>query len=150
MARAEAAWGASDGTRDLALGKVGYREADHHRVYFAFDSAKLSADATQTLDEVVKQVADNPGYLVDLYGFTDPTGDADYNLGLGHRRADAVLRYLIERSPGQLSRYQSVSFGEAIPSSETESMSTAEEQRQVLISVVERIPIEKQDSLSQN
>jgi outer membrane protein OmpA-like peptidoglycan-associated protein len=148
MARAEAAFGAADGNRDLALGKAGFREADHHQVFFKFDSAELSAESQETLSRVAQEIADNPHYLVDLYGYTDPTGDPNYNLTLGHRRADNVLRYLIENTPGQLSRFQSVSFGEMVPASETAANN--EQRRQVVISLVERIPLEQQESLSQN
>jgi peptidoglycan-associated lipoprotein len=149
MARADAAYGAAEGTREMALGKTGFREADHHRVYFAFDSAALSSESTETLAQVAQRIADNPQYLVDLYGFTDATGDENYNLGLGRRRADAVMRYLIEHTPGQLSRFQSVSFGEMVLESEGQAMSDAQQRRQVLISLVERIPVDQQDDLSQ-
>jgi len=150
MARAEAAYGAADGMRDLALGKAGFREAAHHQVYFAFDSAELSAESQEMLSRVAQQIADNPQYLVDVYGYTDPTGDANYNLTLGHRRADAVLRYLIDHTPGQLSRFQSVSFGEMVTPNSSESMSN-DQRRQVFISLVERIPLEaREDALSQH
>ena len=150
MARADAAFGAAEGTRDLALGKAGFREAGHHRVYFAFDSAVLSSESQETLARVAQQIADNSHYLVDLYGFTDATGDENYNLGLGRRRADAVTLYLIEHTPGQLSRFQSVSFGEMVLESEAQAMSDAQQRRQVLISLVERVPVDQRDDLSQN
>jgi outer membrane protein OmpA-like peptidoglycan-associated protein len=150
MARADAAMNTADGMRDLALGKAGFREASHHQVYFAFDSAELSSEAQGTLSQVAQEIADNPHYLVDLYGFTDPTGDANYNLTLGHRRADAVMRYLLENTPGQLSRFQSVSFGEMVPN-DPYAADSNDQRRQVVISLVERIPMDEEpESLSQN
>ena len=150
MARADAAYGAADGMRDLALGQAGFREAAHHQVYFKFDSAELSSESEGTLSQVAQQIADNPHYLVDVYGYTDPTGDPNYNLALGHRRADAVLRYLIDHTPGQLSRFQSVSFGEMVTANSPESAGN-DQRRQVFISLVERIPLDEQEeSLSQN
>jgi outer membrane protein OmpA-like peptidoglycan-associated protein len=150
MARAEAAYGSAEGTRQLALGKVGYREAEHDRIYFAFNSAELSPEAEATLASVAAQIENNPQYLVDLYGFADPTGPPEYNLTLGKLRADAALRYLAANAKGQLSRYQTISFGEGIPERELQGMSTKDEQRQVLISLVERVEVESQDTLSQN
>jgi outer membrane protein OmpA-like peptidoglycan-associated protein len=35
---------------------------------------------------------------VELQGFTDKTGDKDYNLALSRRRAEAVARYLVSQN----------------------------------------------------
>ena len=34
------------------------------------------------------------GYIIEVAGFADPTGDAEKNLALSQRRADTVVKYL--------------------------------------------------------
>ncbi len=38
-----------------------------------------------------------PRYVVEVEGFTDKTGPREYNLALSRRRADAVVRYLVDK-----------------------------------------------------
>jgi OOP family OmpA-OmpF porin len=64
-------------------------------VNFEFDSAKLTADSTATLDGAVKILKRNAKLKVEIAGHTDSQGDADYNQGLSERRAQAVADYLI-------------------------------------------------------
>jgi hypothetical protein len=37
-------------------------------------------------------------YVLEIVGFTDKSGQQDYNLALSQRRADAVLRYLVDHN----------------------------------------------------
>lgn len=126
--------------RDLALGRSDFREASRSRVYFAFNRAEPDDEARSVLDGVVALMRQNPGYVADVYGFTDPSGSQAYNLQLARRRADAVERYLVERMPGQLSRCRSIGFGESVPASEAEAMGRKQERRQVLVLLLERVP----------
>jgi outer membrane protein OmpA-like peptidoglycan-associated protein len=149
LTEAAGASSAAEDARGLALGHAGLKEAQRFRVYFAFDSAKLSDEAHTTLDQAVAQIKSHLGYLVDLYGFADPTGTDAYNFALGERRADAVRRYLLASSPGQLSRYRTISFGEKIPASEAATIGEKEEmRRQVVVSLVERTPLETPSTAS--
>jgi peptidoglycan-associated lipoprotein len=66
-------------------------------VYFAFDSSELDSAARATLQEAVECYRDqaDPGLSLLLTGAADPRGTEEYNLALGHRRADSVKSYLI-------------------------------------------------------
>ena len=65
---------------------------------FAVDEATLDPAARETLDELVPQVEDNPNIeRVVITGHTDSTGDADYNMDLSQRRAQAVRGYFIRQ-----------------------------------------------------
>ncbi|MEZ4647748.1 MAG: OmpA family protein [Candidatus Eisenbacteria bacterium] len=131
----------ADAARALALGNVDYREVERFRVYFDVDSAMLDEDDRETLDQVAERVEQNPGYIVEVYGFADPSGSEEYNYALGARRAETVRRYLGSVSAGQLGRYHSLSFGESVPESEQSTIGTGAEMRQVLLTVVEPIPM---------
>lgn len=131
----------ADSSRYLALGNVDYREAARYHVYFKFNSAELDDEAKASLDAAAHGMDDNPQYLGVIYGFADPRGSDDYNLQLGQRRADAVLRYLAQRSPAQLVRFGAVSFGETPPDVERTTWGDdAKTQRQVLLLLVEKVP----------
>jgi len=138
MQRAESASASATEARDLALGKVGLKETASHTVYFAFDSDRLSGEAKAELDQAAREVQNQPEAIVDIYGFTDKVGPDNYNYDLGQRRAMRVLRYLADRTPGQLSRYAAVSYGEERKTAM--EMENAKERR-VTISILKRIPL---------
>lgn len=62
-------------------------------VYFGFDSAALTGAAKAKLNEVAAKISGSVK-SVDIVGFADEIGNADYNVGLSKRRANAVRSYL--------------------------------------------------------
>jgi outer membrane protein OmpA-like peptidoglycan-associated protein len=137
--RAQVAYGSAVEARDLALGNLGFRQLEQHSVQFGFDSAELDASATAALDEVAAQIQSRPDLIVDIYGFADPTGAAEYNLQLGQRRADAVRRYLVGQTVGPMTRYAAISFGETRSSRAAQDLlDNGAEQRRVVVSLFER------------
>ena len=90
---------ANQGVQDVT-GKVGalddYTEKAKATVYFKINSAQLSPDAKRDLDDLVQRTKDLKGYMVEIAGFTDTTGNAAANELLSERRASAVTRYLQE------------------------------------------------------
>ena len=64
-------------------------------VNFEFDSAKLTADSTATLEGAVKILKRSADLKVEIAGHTDSQGNEVYNQGLSERRAQAVADYLI-------------------------------------------------------
>jgi len=90
---------ANQGVQDVT-GKVGalddYSEKAKAVVYFKLGSAKLSDDARKDLDDLVAKTKSLKGYMVEVAGFTDTTGNRDLNEALSQKRADAVVHYLQE------------------------------------------------------
>ena len=66
-------------------------------VLFALNSAKISSEAMQILDEVVMDLDELPEVGVLLRGHTDNTGSIWYNSKLGMRRAASVQKYLMSK-----------------------------------------------------
>lgn len=66
-------------------------------IYFAFDKSDLSPESRATLDEVARFAQENPDYQVELAGYADRLGSAEYNRRLSERRAMAAKDYLIQR-----------------------------------------------------
>jgi peptidoglycan-associated lipoprotein len=84
------------------------------RVFFAFDSAKLSRSAISTLQQQATWMEEHPEALFMLAGHTDERGTREHNLALGERRAAAVRDYLMGLgiAPGRL---QVTSYGKERP-----------------------------------
>ena len=61
---------------------------------FAFDSAELTAEGMQALDDVANQAAEVPNQTIRITGHTDKIGPLEYNKQLSMRRAQAVQEYL--------------------------------------------------------
>lgn len=64
-------------------------------VYFDFGTANLSPDAAPAIAEMAKLLAGNPALKVYIVGHTDWIGDADTNLSLSQKRAQAVMAALV-------------------------------------------------------
>jgi peptidoglycan-associated lipoprotein len=84
------------------------------RVFFEFDSADISADGKAALDANAAIMAEYPDIRLEVQGHADERGTTDYNIALGQKRADAVVRHLLSRGIGT-SRVKSVSYGEERP-----------------------------------
>lgn len=63
-------------------------------VLFGVNKESLTDESRQQLDDLAKQAAAMDRYVIEIQGFTDKTGPADYNDMLSERRAEAVARYL--------------------------------------------------------
>jgi len=71
-----------------------YKVSNQATVLFKFNSADLSMEDKQQLDQLASNTGSMKRYFIAVEGYTDPTGDANYNLQLSRRRADAVVVYL--------------------------------------------------------
>ena len=63
-------------------------------IYFDLDRAAVPPRERAKLDAVVKWLTDHPDRNLVLEGHCDWRGTAEYNLGLGDRRANAVSTFL--------------------------------------------------------
>ncbi len=122
-----------------------FRMASEQEVLFRFDSARLTPEAEQVLAQVAQSAAGISRYVIEVQGFTDRTGPAEYNLALSRRRADAVVRYLVDKQV-PLRRIHMIGLGEMTPSMAEmtgqasarpagEGRMTAKEMRRVVIRV---------------
>lgn len=63
-------------------------------VTFALNQAQIDPSFFNTLNSVAIVLTKYSQTLVDVYGYTDTTGSAAYNLNLSQKRAQSVSRYL--------------------------------------------------------
>jgi len=71
-----------------------YKQVSDTTVQFGFDKYQLTRKDKQTLDDFAAQLQSQRHYIIQVEGYTDSTGPADYNYQLSQRRADAVIQYL--------------------------------------------------------
>jgi len=71
-----------------------YKMVNDQNVMFNFNKADLSKDSKAQLDTLLSQVKGMKHYVIEVEGFADRSGGANYNVSLSERRANAVIRYL--------------------------------------------------------
>jgi peptidoglycan-associated lipoprotein len=83
-------------------------------IYFDFDSFIIKDDFRPTIDVFAKALAADKARRLTVEGHTDERGGSEYNLALGQKRAEAVVKSLalLGASPQQV---EAVSFGKERP-----------------------------------
>jgi OmpA-OmpF porin, OOP family len=84
-------------------------------VSFTPGTAELEPRSLPILDAVASTLQDNPNILaVEVQSHTDERGDDDVNLTLSEQRAQAVMKYLVDKGVAQ-SRLTAQGYGETQP-----------------------------------
>ena len=113
-----------------------YKTAGNVTVLFKYDSAKLTDDAKQQLDQLASsQVGSLKRYFVAIQGFTDKTGSAEHNLDLSRRRAEAVQTYFVAQHNIPVYRLQIVGLGEDKLVDEGKTRASREKNRRVEVTL---------------
>ncbi len=90
-------------------------------VFYEFDSAELTESSTMALDSLVTLLNENPNITIELSSHCDYRGADEYNMKLSQRRAESVVRYLIDHGiPND--RLTPVGYGESRPKIVTRKM----------------------------
>jgi outer membrane protein OmpA-like peptidoglycan-associated protein len=85
-------------------------------VRFGFDNYNLSDEAKAALDAFAEKViAKNIGAYLEIQGHTDSIGSESYNLSLGYRRAEMVMKYFATEKGFPRHRMNVTSYGEFKP-----------------------------------
>ena len=82
-------------------------------VHFGFDSALVREEDLSVLSQVAEVIRTvYPSALITVEGFADPAGGVQYNLDLSRRRAEAVMRVMVERFGLAERQFRIVGYGE--------------------------------------
>ena len=86
--------------------------------YFDYDKYNIRPDAQSTLTRSANAlksiISDFPNAVISIEGHCDERGSAEYNLGLGDRRATAAREFLVQLGVAQ-SRLRTISYGKERP-----------------------------------
>ncbi|MGC2033011.1 MAG: OmpA family protein, partial [Steroidobacteraceae bacterium] len=103
-------------------------------VDFEFNSAELTVPARQTLDEVAASLVKQPELKVEIQGYTDSTGSAEYNLHLSQKRSESVRSFLISKGVNPVG-LTAKGFGKANPIATNATTEGRAENRRVVFQV---------------
>ena len=84
------------------------------RVFFAYESYDLDADAQTLLQLQAAWLKQNKEVSVTIEGHCDERGTREFNLALGEKRAQAVKNYLTALGV-DVSRVSTISYGKEMP-----------------------------------
>lgn len=84
-------------------------------IYFDFDSAEIKKESKPTLDEIAKLLKENPDLKLFVVGHTDNIGKLEYNMELSRRRAEAVVKALVENYGVDKGRLKAFGVGPLCP-----------------------------------
>jgi outer membrane protein OmpA-like peptidoglycan-associated protein len=104
-------------------------------VLFGFDRSELNAEAKSKLDGFADKIKAQKKYVIEVQGFTDPSGGNSYNLELSRRRATAVVRYLTLNHNVPLRRIQMLGVGSEAPSADNKTRAGRQQNRRVEVKV---------------
>ncbi|MFC8021636.1 OmpA family protein [[Kitasatospora] papulosa] len=108
-------------------------------VLFAKDSADISAQAQQKIDDIAQKIAQaHPGRAVEIHGYTDNLGSAEHGLELSEDRANAVKRLLTKNPVLRQITFTAKGLGEAEPIADNSSENGRQKNRRVEIVVPAR------------
>ncbi len=106
-------------------------------VGFAFNSAKIGMGAQAILDSVVKTLNSNVNMTMDIEGYTDDIGSAEFNEELGKERAQSVKGYLVSQGVDP-ARLTVKSFGFANPISSNTTANGQANNRRVILKITNK------------
>jgi OOP family OmpA-OmpF porin len=134
---ADSAVAGVNATNDRISALDDYVPQDVLAVNFKTGSAVLSADSKAKLDEIATKAMNAKGYVVEVSGFADATGSVARNRQLSQRRADNVIRYLVENHQIPLRRIVTpYGFGESNPVAENDSRDGRAQNRRVEVKLL--------------
>jgi len=106
-------------------------------VYFASGSTSISAKDKSALQQLGKDAAGLKGYLVEVKGFADSSGNAAMNQKLSMERAQGVVAYLIQNCNVSVRHIVAPgAMGEADPAANNETAQGRAENRRVEVKIL--------------
>jgi OmpA-OmpF porin, OOP family len=137
QATADAAVSGVNATNDRISALDDYVPQDTASVNFRVGSSVLNADGKTKLDAIATKALNAKGFVLEVTGFADSTGKTERNRVLSQRRADAVIRYLVEQHQIPLRRIiQPYGFGESNPVADNKTRDGRAENRRVEVKVL--------------
>ena len=83
-------------------------------VLFEVNKADIRSESFALLDRIADAAQGCKGFGIEVGGHTDADGPEDYNLDLSQRRAESVVRYLVDKGVSK-QRLKAVGYGETKP-----------------------------------
>ena len=137
QATADAAVAGVNATNERISALDDYEPQTIAAVNFKSGSAMLSPDSKTKLDDIATKALNAKGYVLEVSGYADTVGSINLNRQLSQRRADAVIRYMVENHNIPLRRIITpFGYGETNPVADNESREGRAQNRRVEIKLL--------------
>jgi OOP family OmpA-OmpF porin len=114
-----------------------YVVQDSANVFFKVNSAVISPEDRQALDELAQKAMKTKGYVIEISGHADASGNAQRNRALSQQRADAVVRYLHENHAIPLRRMITpFGYGQMRPAADNDTPEGRRQNRRVEVKIL--------------
>ena len=114
-----------------------YEAGKASTVNFKVASAVLSPESKTMLDEIANQAKTQKGFVIQVTGFASSDGNENYNRMLSQKRADSVVRYLVETHNIPLRRIITpFGYGELNPVADNTSRDGRQQNRRVEVAIL--------------
>lgn len=134
--------GVVKGDKVVARSGVIIEQVIVNNVQFAFDSDELSPEYRAALDEASdalkphRQLLRGGLAMLNVIGYTDSVGSAEYNQKLSERRAQTVADYLVKQDPTRISFIHPMGKGEQDPIASNDTEEGRARNRRVVLQVI--------------
>jgi OmpA-OmpF porin, OOP family len=105
-------------------------------INFKPGSAKISAEDLARLDTLAQKAKDQTGYIIEVMGYADATGNAAINTKLSQDRAQAVINYFVQHGVPIRHITAPGAYGDTNAVASRETVSGRAENRRVEIKVL--------------
>ena len=144
QAQADAAYKAAALANNRINGLDDYEQVRTIPVLFKVNSSIIDATAKQTIDDAAewakgeKAKGNTNGWLVEVVGFADTSGNTAKNRALSERRAKAVIQYLVDVHNLDLRRLvQPFGYGDSKPVADNKTAAGRAKNRRVEIRILQ-------------
>ncbi|MDE5739380.1 MAG: OmpA family protein, partial [Bacteroidaceae bacterium] len=111
-------------------------------IFYEFDRADLTPESTEALDKLVEMMNENANITIELSAHCDYRGNDSYNQRLSQRRAESVVRYLIQHGIAS-DRLTAVGYGESRPKVVTKKLV------EKLLAGTPKVDVQENDTLTE-
>ena len=137
QATADAAVAGVNATNERISALDDYTPQSTAAVNFKTGSAVLLPESKTALDDIASKALNAKGYVLEVSGYADSRGSVNLNRALSQRRADAVIRYLVENHNIPLRRIVTpYGYGEMNPVADNTSKEGRAQNRRVEIKLL--------------
>ncbi len=112
-----------------------YKLMSTEPVYFGFGKSVLAKDEQAKLDDAAQKLGGMKGYIIEVEGFADRTGNLAYNRELSRKRADAVVHYLAVEHNIPLRSIRELGVGSDFPDANNKTREARKENRRVDVKI---------------
>ncbi len=128
-------------TKDTALAAVTkkLKKVQNEKGPIKFKTGKSEVDPAcdRTMTAIAAIMSDYPGFHVQVDGHTDNVGNPDANRRLSQERAEAVVKYLVEKKAVDGKRLSAKGFGDSKPIADNKTKKGQAKNRRVDFTVTQ-------------